>query len=55
MSATDAIADAIRDHDWPRVEALLRYLVRTDPAQAQAVWDTIQAGLAIGDAKAAGR
>ena len=48
MSATDDIADAIRDHDWPRVERLLRQLVVADPAQAQAVYDTIQLGLEIG-------
>ena len=51
MSATDDIAAAIRDHDWPRVERLLQQLVATDPKQAQAVYDTITLGLEIARAR----
>jgi hypothetical protein len=44
---TEAIASAIKACDFPAVEALLRRLAVTDPAQAQRVYDTIQAGLAV--------
>lgn len=44
---TEAIAVALREADAPGVIALLKLLAVTDPVQAQAVYDTIELGLAL--------
>ena len=42
---TKIIAEALAARDFPAVVAALRVLALTDPAQAQAVYDTIQLGI----------
>jgi len=44
---TDGIRRALQDGDMESVVGLLKMLALTAPVQAQAVWDTIEAGLMI--------
>jgi hypothetical protein len=44
---TEGIANAIRAHDFDAVAGLLKVLAITDPHRAQAVYDTLELGLAF--------
>lgn len=49
---TTGIANALRAHDIEAVEDMLQALASLDPRRAQAVYDTLQVGVAIGRARA---
>jgi len=50
---TRIIHEAMKARDFPAVVAALKVLAVTDPAQAQAVLDTIELGLALNGMSAA--
>ena len=50
---TEGISGALRDHDMPGAVAMLKLLAVTDPVKAQAVYDTLLLGIALGGMSAA--